>query len=39
MKNYLFFAVLAVSAASCRSYNGPTTASGQVVDRFSGQSV
>jgi len=31
--------LLALSLGSCHSYEGPTTASGQVVDRFTGQFV
>lgn len=29
--------LLALSLGSCHSYEGPTMASGQVVDRFTGQ--
>lgn len=39
MKNYIFYGLLALSAAGCHSYEGPTMASGQVVDRFTGQPV
>ncbi len=31
--------LLALSLGSCHSYEGPTMASGQVVDRFTGQPV
>jgi len=38
MKPQLYLLLsLSLSAAGCYSYEGPTTASGQVVDRFTGQ--
>ncbi len=33
------FSLLLLALSSCHSYEGPTTASGQVVDRFTGQPV
>ena len=35
----ILFALLALVFAGCQSYEGPTTASGLVVDRHTGQPV
>ena len=36
---FLLLVVLSLALGSCRSYEGPTMASGQVVDRFTGQPI
>ena len=39
MKRYIIFALLTISLGACQGYEGPTTASGIVVDRHTGQPV
>ena len=39
MKRNAFYLILALALGACRSYEGPTMASGQVVDRFTGQPI
>ncbi|WP_460584900.1 hypothetical protein [Hymenobacter arcticus] len=39
MRTHILYGLLALLAGSCGRYDGPTTASGQVVDRHSGLPV